>query len=98
VPSPTREAAFAALARPNPSRDLIDVAFALPAPARVRVEVFDAHGRLVRSLLDADRAAGPLHVVWNGADASGARAVAGVYFARIRTGEATRTVRLVRLD
>jgi subtilisin family serine protease len=98
VPAAIGSVALAAQARPNPSAGLTGLEFALARPSHVRVEVFDATGRLVRSLLDADRAAGPLQVTWNGADASGVRATAGVYFARIRTGEATRTVRLVRLD
>jgi len=57
------------------------------------VAVFDARGRLVADLLDAERPAGSGAVHW---EAQGVRA--GVYFARLEAGGATLTRTLILLD
>ncbi len=64
-------------------------ALAVFAPAAGRVQVLDASGRLVRELATDG---GTLH--WDGRDAHGTSAAAGVYFVRFRdaAGEATRRV------
>jgi hypothetical protein len=66
--------------QPNPFNPRTTVAFELPAEARVRLRVFDMSGRLVRTLLDGEvRGAGEHHAVWDGLDAHGRAAAAGVY-------------------
>jgi hypothetical protein len=47
------------------------------------VEVFGADGRRVRTLLDADRAAGRHDLVWDGRDARGRETPPGLYLARL---------------
>jgi len=63
---------------------------------RVRLEIFDARGRLVRTLFDAVQA-GPqwYTAVWNGRDQGGRPAPGGVYFARLRAPSYSSSVRLV---
>jgi len=80
---------------PNPSRDAVALAYALPARARVRLVVFDAQGRRAAELVDAVEEAGEHRVVWRGREASGGRARAGVYFARLQAGAEWRTARIV---
>ncbi|MCB9513389.1 MAG: hypothetical protein H6693_07905 [Candidatus Latescibacteria bacterium] len=64
---------------PNPSADT--VAFASSSPAPLAVAIYDVAGRHIVSLSGADR------VDWDGRDAAGQRAGAGVYLARYRSGE-----------
>jgi len=57
--------------------------FDLPQPAPVRLEVFDAAGRLVRTLVAGSLAAGQHSVFWNGLDANGHAVGSGVYFSTL---------------
>ena len=72
--------------------------FSLVVPGRVDIEVFDVSGRRVRRLLDAERAAGPGEVTWDGSDGSGARVGAGVYLLRMVGPGIRDTRRVVRLE
>ena len=68
---------------PNPFNPTTTVHFDLPRAARVRVTIYDAAGKRVRTLLDEARPAGPGSVVWNGTDAAGHGVASGVYYARL---------------
>jgi poly-gamma-glutamate capsule biosynthesis protein CapA/YwtB (metallophosphatase superfamily) len=72
---------------------LLNCEIGLPGP--VRLEVFDALGRRVRSLVSGPRPAGRLSVNWDLRDDSGSRVSAGAYFCRLRTSESEATARLV---
>jgi len=85
--------------RPNPFRDATEVAFTLGAPSRVDVIVYDVLGRQVRGVAKGLwLQAGPQTLRWDGRDASGRPAQAGVYFVRVNTarGQWTRPVVRVR--
>lgn len=73
-------------ASPNPFGGMARIGFALPRASDVRLDVFDAGGRLVRTLLDGALPAGKHEAMWTGADQSGHRVDAGVYFYRLRAG------------
>jgi len=72
---------------PNPFNPRAEVSFALPAADRVRLEIFDARGRLVRQLLDGNLPAGAHTVTWDGLDDAGRVAASGVYRARLATAK-----------
>lgn len=74
------------LASPNPAHGGAALRFSLPTAARIRVAVYDAAGREVRSLLSGECAAGSRTISWDGADAAGRAAPSGLYFARLQTG------------
>lgn len=84
---------------PNPSAREAGIAYTLPSAGIASVAVYDAAGRLVRSLVPAGaQAAGTHEVRWNGADGSGRRLSAGVYFVRLTWEGTATTTRVVRLD
>jgi len=83
-----------ALASTNPSHGDVTLRLALPAAAHVRVAIYDAAGREVRSLADRDQPAGTLALAWGGEDEAGGLAPSGLYFARLVTAGRTLTVRL----
>ena len=83
--------------RPNPSTGPLAIEFALPAEGRASLEVVDLAGRRIAATGGAF-AAGPHRWTWDGRDASGERAPAGVYFVRLVTPWGVRGARLVRLD
>lgn len=73
-------------AAPNPMRDAVTLRFDLPTPSPVRLSIFDASGRRVRSLVDAAMDAGRHAVAWDGRDAFGHALANGVYLVRLETG------------
>jgi YVTN family beta-propeller protein len=70
---------------PNPfvSGGTTSLRFALASAGDARVEVFDASGRRVVTLLDRAMPAGPNTVTWDGTDAAGRQTRPGVYFYRL---------------
>jgi hypothetical protein len=61
---------------------------ALNAPQRVVVRVFDARGRLVRTLVNETRS-GDVEIAWNGAPAENGVPRAGVYSVHVTVGGRT---------
>jgi hypothetical protein len=87
--------------RPNPfdaTRDAARIAFDLPRDARVRLDVCDASGRRVRSLVRGEVPAGRHVIAWDGRDPHGRPVESGVYFFVLDAGQGrqTRRVLLVR--
>jgi uncharacterized protein DUF4331/flagellar hook capping protein FlgD len=68
----------------NPSSRAL-LRYTLAAPARVALRVYDLQGRVVRTLVDQDAAAGSFQTEWDGYGDDGSRAGKGVYFARFTT-------------
>jgi hypothetical protein len=69
---------------PNPFNPRTTVRFELPLAAAVRVDVYDASGRLIRTLFEGTRAPGTHTLDWDGTDHAGRGVASGVYFARLR--------------
>ncbi|MFH1682012.1 MAG: FlgD immunoglobulin-like domain containing protein [Candidatus Eisenbacteria bacterium] len=88
-------AAFRLFASPNPFGPAADVRCELPASAHVALQVYDVSGRLVRTLLDEEQAAGVRVVPWDGRDSRGQRVSAGVYFVRMQAGHVERHTKVV---
>jgi len=80
---------------PNPFNPRTHIEFELAAGGPVRLDVFDAAGALVRTLLDnLPRSAGVHGVDWDGTDDRERRAPAGVYFYRLLSGDETAVGRM----
>lgn len=84
-------------AYPNPSSGGAVVRFRLAREQAVTVEIFDVAGRLVSRIFDGTHTPGTCLLAWDGRDAAGLEAPAGVYFTRVSTREETQTCRLVRV-
>ena len=85
-------------AQPNPFNPRTTLRLEVPVAGLVRVTIHDARGRLVRTLLAGDVAAGVRDLRWDGRDHAGADVAAGVYFAVAETaaGRATSRLTLVK--
>ena len=93
---PTPGSGFAFLrASPQPSSAAIELSYRLPHPGHVRVEIFDDDGRRIATVADREEPAGERHARWDGRDAGGSRAAAGVYFAVVEFGGERRAARVV---
>jgi len=83
--------------RPNPFRPGTMIAFELPQPQPVRLAIFDAGGRLLRTLAAGPHEAGTHRISWNGRSDCGELQPSGIYYYRLETarGEFTRSMTLV---
>jgi plastocyanin len=71
---------------PNPFNPRAEVRFTLAAAGPVDLEVFDARGRLVRTLLAGEHRAADTHrIAWDGMDDAGSGAPSGTYLFRVRS-------------
>ncbi len=83
---------------PNPFNPVTTIRYQVPVDGtEVTISVYDAEGRLVRTLVDERRPAGSGSVGWNGVDQRGARVASGVYFYRMRAGSYDQTRKMVML-
>jgi hypothetical protein len=93
VEEPPNAPSLALTCAPNPFNPRTEIRFAQAAAGPVRLEIFDARGRLVRTLLNEVRAAGSQSVVWNGGDDAGREVASGVYLVRLATASGTTTAK-----
>ena len=94
---PSREAAVLAPvleARPTVTRSGTTLTLARPAEAAGRIDVFGVTGRLVRRL---EIPRGATACRWDGLDANGRPAAAGVYIARFADGTRSASARVIRV-
>ena len=77
---------------PNPFNPSTTITYTLPEPMMVSIKLYDAQGRLARTLVSADRAAGPHAFAFDGADLA-----SGVYYYRLTAGRFTETRKLTLL-
>jgi hypothetical protein len=84
-------------AQPNPFRRSTDLLFSLARPGRVELTIHDVTGRRVADLSQAQLSPGEHTVSWNGRDENGRELPAGVYFARLRSGDQETTSKVVRI-
>jgi Tol biopolymer transport system component len=68
---------------PNPFNPTTTIGFAVPDAGEVKLAIYNLRGQLVRILHNGPLAAGHHKVVWDGADAQGAKVATGVYVYRL---------------
>lgn len=83
---------------PNPFSASTLLRYHLEDPAVLRIEIFDAGGRLVRRLLDLASSEGFGAVEWDGRTHAGRRAEPGTYFCRLSANSTIRAQRLIVLE
>ena len=89
------EQPFALMAYPTPAAGSLRLRFVAPTRGRVHLALYDLLGRRVRTLIDGVVEAGDLTRVWDGVDEGGRTMPSGVYFAKLVTPGATRSIRFV---
>jgi glucose/arabinose dehydrogenase len=82
---------------PVPFRSDLRVILRMPREEQVRVNVFDVHGRRVRTILDGEVSSGRHALVWDGRTLSGTEAPAGIYFVRLEGKDRDEVLRAVRI-
>jgi hypothetical protein len=80
---------------PNPVSGRAQLVWQVPQPGRVRLSVYDASGRLVRTLLNTELSAGRYQAVWDLTDDAGRKLANGIYLYRLETPDRTITTKAV---
>jgi hypothetical protein len=84
---------------PNPASPGTVVSFDVPNPgAEVSIRVYDVNGRLVRSLVDGQKAPGYHSAAWDLTNDGGRPIAPGVYFCRMEAGHFKDTKKVVLLQ
>ena len=92
----TPRSAPAVRAVPNPFSSNVRISCSLPASSRPAVTIFDATGRLIRTLFNDRRTPGPQDILWNGRDHDGDRVRPGIYFCKLQAADRVARIRLVK--
>jgi hypothetical protein len=69
---------------PNPFNPTTMIRYTLPETALVKLIVYDISGRIVRTLVDSEQAAGYQSVVWDGCNDAGQYVSSGLYIYQIK--------------
>jgi hypothetical protein len=94
-PGPSPPAYVNALSqnRPNPFNPETAIPYSLAKEGRATIRIFDVGGRLVRTLVDGVRPAGPHVARWDGRAERGRPLASGIYFYTITYPDGARSAR-----
>ncbi|MDX2474034.1 MAG: FlgD immunoglobulin-like domain containing protein, partial [Candidatus Krumholzibacteria bacterium] len=81
-------------AAPNPFNPSTTISYEIPVSGHVRLNIYDASGRLVAHLVDEEQGSGEHRATWRGLDKAGQRVGSGVYFYRLDQGGRSRNGRM----
>jgi hypothetical protein len=71
---------------PNPFNPETEIHYAVPEPVDVQLDIYNALGQRVRTLVSAAHGPGEYSVNWNGRDNEGQKLSAGIYFYVMQAG------------
>ncbi|NQT26880.1 endo-1,4-beta-xylanase [candidate division KSB1 bacterium] len=82
---------------PNPFNPVTTIKYSVPLQSRIRITIYNALGREIRSLVDEIKQPGQYEIMWDGRDSTGSAVTSGLYFCRIENGESSRMIKLTLL-
>ena len=83
---------------PNPFNPVTKIAYSVRQTGPVTIRVFDTTGRVVRTLLDRELAAGTSGVaVWDGTNGAGEKCASGVYFYQVETLDGSESHKMIMM-
>ena len=96
--APVVTATYVGTNYPNPFSGATTIPVGLVSGGQVRIRIYDATGRLVRTVVDQSLAAGVQNVTWDGLDNRGTRVASGFYVVRVEAEgkHFTRMLKVVR--
>lgn len=94
--SPAPAASYELFANyPNPFNPATTIVYQMPQAGQVSLQIFNMLGQLVRTLVEAEVAAGVHAVTWDGRDSDGDQVASGVYVYQLRAGETMKTRKML---
>lgn len=80
---------------PNPFNPETTIEYQLPRAGQVKVVIYNVAGKLVRTLIDAQHAAGKFQTHWDGKDELGNQVASGVYLYQLQAGNFQAAQRMI---
>lgn len=80
---------------PNPFNPTTGISFVLPETNNTKLVVYNTTGQVIRTLLNADLAAGAHSMSWDGLNESGTAVSSGIYFYQLTSGKQTISKRML---
>jgi hypothetical protein len=82
---------------PNPFNPRTTIKFSLAQNGSAKVLIYDVNGRLVKTLVDGNLAAGPHSLTWDGTNDDGKHVGSGVFWAQMKAGSFVSNKKMVIL-
>jgi hypothetical protein len=82
---------------PNPFNPMTTILYSIPKSARISLQIYDANGRLIKTLVSKKLQAGPHETVWHGMDNNGKPVASGIYFIRLKSRGNVQTRKIILL-
>jgi len=82
---------------PNPFNATTQIRFDVASASRIKLAVYNADGRLVKLLSDANYEVGSYRVEWNGRNNAGSTVASGVYFIKMQSPNGILTKKAILL-
>ena len=82
---------------PNPFNPSTTISFSLPKASRVRITIYNAVGKEVKSLTNEFLNGGDYSIVWDGKNKHSMVVSSGIYLCKIEACETTRLIKMVML-
>ena len=80
---------------PNPFNPSTIISYSIPENTDVALNIYDMRGRMIKSLVNQNQAAGRYLVEWNATDDYGSNVGAGVYIYQLRSRNKTFSQKMV---
>ena len=80
---------------PNPFNPETTISFEMAEPALVSLEIFNARGQKLRTLLNGHYGAGSHSILWDGCDENGCSVPSGLYFYKMISGKHSSSRKMV---
>jgi hypothetical protein len=93
--TPSIPTAFGLSVRPNPVSDRAIIEWQIPVMADVRISIYDATGRVIKTLASGNYNAGYHNVTWNRTDDNNQKVASGIYFYEMQANNYTTRQKLV---
>jgi N-acetylneuraminic acid mutarotase len=81
--------------KPNPVKGIAHISFNIAEPTRADLRIYDASGRLVKTLVNSKLENGVYNLTWNGTDDNNRAVSEGIYFYTLETNHNNFTKKLV---
>jgi hypothetical protein len=82
---------------PNPVLNKATISYTLPSETKVKLEIYNATGRLVKTLADEIQSSGSKRVVWDKRNTTGEIVSSGIYFYRLTADDKNITKTMIVL-
>lgn len=82
---------------PNPFNPETRISYQLQDRAQIRLNIYNALGQKIRSLVNEEKAAGLYQITWDGRNESGTQVPSGAYFYSLKTGDFSATKHMLLL-